>query len=281
MIDWRDPDGKPRRGVTWLSAMRWGMATALVVVAHGAGAWAALNWHPIDTMPSDPPPAVMIELAPLAVAPPTPPQDVAPGPQMTEAQPETTPDAPTPIEDVKPDPTPPTPQPEEKIPELPKKESTEAVVAPPPPKPKPAKKPPTKKHERDHKKPIDPDKPKRRQTTAPIAQSHLADTAAAPSAGSSFSSSVSPATWKGELMAHLNRYKRYPSGATGSGTASVAFTISRSGQVLSSRLIRSSGDPALDAEAASLPRRASPVPAPPPNIGGGIVTLTVPIHFGR
>jgi periplasmic protein TonB len=62
---------------------------------------------------------------------------------------------------------------------------------------------------------------------------------------------------------HLNRYKRYPSGAASTGTASVAFTIPWSGQVLSVRMIGSSGNPALDAEAVSLPRRASPVPAPP------------------
>jgi periplasmic protein TonB len=81
-------------------------------------------------------------------------------------------------------------------------------------------------------------------------------------------------------MAHLNRYKRYPSGAASTGTASVAFTIARSGQVLSARLIGSSGNPALDAEAISLTHRASPVPAPPPDFGGGVLTLTVPIHFG-
>jgi hypothetical protein len=48
------------------------------------------------------------------------------------------------------------------------------------------------------------------------------------------------------LLAHLNRYKRYPSGAASTGTASVAFTIARSGQVLSARLIGSSGNPALE-----------------------------------
>jgi protein TonB len=83
-------------------------------------------------------------------------------------------------------------------------------------------------------------------------------------------------------MAHLNRYKRFPSGAAGVGTASVAFTISRSGQVLSARLVRSSGGGALDEEAVSLPRRASPVPAPPPDVGGGSsITLAVPIRFHR
>ncbi|HWL03956.1 MAG TPA: energy transducer TonB, partial [Xanthobacteraceae bacterium] len=63
-------------------------------------------------------------------------------------------------------------------------------------------------------------------------------------------------------------------------TATVAFTIDRSGRVLSARLAGSSGDAALDAEAVSLARRVSPVPAPPANIGGGSVLLAVPVRFG-
>jgi protein TonB len=61
----------------------------------------------------------------------------------------------------------------------------------------------------------------------------------------------------------------------------VAFTIDRSGRVLSARLIRSSGSSALDQEAVSLARRASPVPPPPPNIGRASITLTVPVRFSR
>ncbi len=307
----RDPRRPGRRA---LGALRWGTAAAVVVAAHGAGAWVALNWHPAEAMPNDPPPAVMIELAPLAVAPPAPPQEVAPGPQMTEAQPEVTPDTSTPVEDtpdptpptpvdtiepikpdpapveeaqnvpdVKPDITPPEPPPEVPVPDPPKKDNAAAVLAPPPPpRPKVHKKPPPKKHETERKKPIDPDKPKHRQTTAPpTTLARRSDAAAAPSSGSDSAPSVSPATWKSALMAHLNRYKRYPPGAAGAGTASVAFTITRSGQVLSARLIGSSGDGALDAEAVSLPRRASPVPAPPAGVGGGTIALTVPIRFGR
>ena len=252
----------------------------------------------------------MIDLAPLAVAPPAPPQEVAPGPQMTEAQPAPTPDTPAPVDETpdltpptpvatpepsKPDPTPAEPQqtaeelkpdipprqPQEiKVADLPKRDNAEATLAPRP-KPKAHKEPPRKAHEAERKKPIDLDKPKHRQTTAPPSSiAARSNTATAPSAGSGASPSVSPATWKSELMAHLNRYKRYPSGAASTGTATVAFTIARSGQVLSARLIGSSGNPALDAEAISLPRRASPVPAPPPDFGGGVLTLTVPVHFG-
>jgi protein TonB len=297
MIDWRDPDGRPRRDRTALSTARWTLAAVVVVAAHGAGAWAALNWRVAEAMPNEPPPTVQIDLAPLAVAPPAPLQDVAPGPQMTEAQPDPTPETQEPVAD-KPDPTPPTPvatqepvkpdptpvaktQPDLPVPPLPEKDKAEAVLAPPPPKVH--KRPPPKTHEAERKKPIHPKKRKQLRTSAPPStRAAHADAAAAPSAGSDASPSVSPATWKSELMAHLNRYKRYPAGASGAGTASVLFTVTRSGRVLSSRLIGSSGDAALDAEAVSLPRRASPVPAPPPNIGrGGSLTLTVPIRFGR
>ncbi len=292
-----------------LTALRWGVAAIVAALVHLAGAWTALNWREAEAIPDAPPPAVMIDLAPLAVAPPSPPQDIAPGPQVTEAQPIPTPDAPTPVDETpdftppaavatpeppKPDPTPvqtaeefkpditPPPQPQEmKVPTLPKKDDAEATLATPPHKPKAHKEPPPKAHEAERKKPIDPDKPKQSRTTAPPSSvAAHSNTTAAPSAGSGASPSISPATWKSELIAHLNRYKRYPAGASSAGTASVAFTIARSGQVLSAHLIGSSGNPALDAEAVSLPRRASPVPAPPPDFGGSVLTLTVPIHFG-
>jgi protein TonB len=312
-------DRRPVRRQAALVALRWGMAAIVVAAIHFTAAWGALSWRNAEATADARPPAVMIDLAPLAVAPPAPPQEVAPGPQMTEAQPAPTPDTPAPVDEApdltpptpvatpepsKPDPTPaepqqtaqelkpdnppppqPQPQPQEiKVPDLPKWDNAEATLAPPPPpspKPKAHKEPPPKAHETERKKPIDLDKPKHRQTTArPSSIAARSNTAAAPSAGSGASPSVSPATWKSELMAHLNRYKRHPSGAASIGTASVAFTIARSGQVLSARLIGSSGNPALDAEAISLPRRASPVPAPPPDFGGAVLTLTVPIHFG-
>ncbi len=317
MNDGREPQRPGEGGSRMLAALRWGLAAAIVVAAHGAGAWAALEWHPVDTMPNDAPPAVMIDLAPVAVAPETPAQDVAPGPQMVEAQPVETPDTVDPVEpDAEPTPTTPTeiqetvepdvtpvqpveqaeevkpeavepvPEPEVKVPDLPEKDNAEAVLAPmptPTPKSEVEKRFPPKKHTAERKKPINPDKPKQRQTSAPpTAQANRADTAAAPAAGASDAPSVSPVTWKGALSAHLNRYKRYPSGASGNGIASVAFTIDRSGRVLSSHLVGSSGDPALDAEAVALPKRASPVPPPPPSFGSGnTVTLTVPIRFGR
>ncbi len=283
------------------AALRWTGAALVIVAAHGGAGWLALNWQRAEAMSSEPPPAVMIELAPLAVAPEAPPEQVAPGPQMTEAQPETQPEPiEKPIDEPKPDPVPPVlpqvvekpPEPdpplppsEVKLPELPQRDKAEAVLAPlsPPPKPRPEKKPPSKKREAERKKPLDPDRPKRRQTSAPpTSEARRAETAAAPSSAASTSPSVSPASWRSALQEHLNRYKRFPPGAARTGTALVAFSISRSGQVLSARLAGSSGDAELDQEAVAMMHRASPVPAPPAGFGGaGAVLLTAPVKFDR
>ena len=89
---------------------------------------------------------------------------------------------------------------------------------------------------------------------------------------------VSPAAWQGAVLAHLDRFKRSPGG--GSGVATVAFIIDRGGHVLSARLVGSAGNSTLDAEAVSLPRRASPVPSPPAGVGSGdALSLTVPVRF--
>ncbi|MGX9393924.1 energy transducer TonB family protein (plasmid) [Nitrobacteraceae bacterium UC4446_H13] len=269
MIGWRDPDGRSAGEVTLSSLLRWGIAGVAVFGLHAGGIWVALNWPAAAETPGDPPAAIMMELAPLAVAPELPQQDIAPGPQMVEA--EEQPDPEKPVEDVKPEPEPPPEPPVEteiRPPEQPKIEKAEVVL---PPKVEPPKPKPKPKQKKEKKAP--------RTTAPPSSQAQRSDRSAAPAEG--LSSSMSPASWRGALMAHLNRHKRFPPGAAGSGTATVSFTIDRSGRVLSARLARSAGDSALDAEAASLPRRASPVPAPPPNVGGGSITLSVPIRFTR
>jgi periplasmic protein TonB len=286
MIDWRDPDGRSDRDITALSAIRWTTAAIIVVAAHGGGAWLALNWKPALAV-GEPPPAVMIELASLAAALEAAPQDVAPGPQVTEAQTEPTPDEPEkPVEKPEEVQDPVLQEMVEKpIDKLPEKQNAEAVLSPPPPelpKPEPVKKPTPKVKTVEKRKPIDPKNTRAPQTTAPpTSQAQRADRAAAPDASASLDPSMSPTSWRGALMAHLNRHKRFPPGAAGTGIVTVAFAIDRSGRVLSSRLVRGSGDAALDAEAVALPRRASPVPAPPANVGGGSVTLAVPIRFNR
>lgn len=287
-IDWRDRDGWPDRKFTALPALRWTAAVVIVTATHAGAIWMAVNWKSPAEAAGEPPAAVMIELAPLAVSPEAPPQDVAPGPEMTEAQAEPTPTEPPKKEekpDEKPDPVvqETVEQPIEKLPEKP---NAEAVLTPTPERPKPEpvkKKPPPNAKMAEKKKPIDPKKKSAPQTTAPpTSRGQRADRAAVPFSSSSPESSMSPASWRGALMAHLNRHKRFPAGAASTGVVTVAFTIDRSGRVLSARLVRGSGDAALDNEAVALARRASPVPAPPPNVGGGgSIVLAVPIRFTR
>ncbi len=290
MIAGPDPDG---RWLTMLSPrglLRWSVAAVVVVAAHAVAVWLALHWQPATAASGEPPPAVMIDLAPLSVASDAPPQDVAPGPQMTEAQPDTPPEPqerPTPEE---PEPPPErAPKPDVEVPELPKADDAAAMLTPPP---EPAKPEPPKETERKPVKPpakkkVERRKPRQsadhaapRTSAPPTASAQRAERAAAPSHGAG-ASAAAAASWRSALMAHLNRYKRFPSGAGRGGVVMVAFTINRSGQVTGSRLLRSSGDSALDAEAVSLPRRASPVPAPPPGTGGASIGLAVPIRFSR
>jgi protein TonB len=290
----------------WPAILRWTLAILVVAGGHGVAGWMIVTWQRAEAAMGTPPAAVMIELAPLAVAPEAPSQEIAPGPEMVEAQPEPQPE---PVIEKPPEPEPPPPEPvveppppvepppvvepqpvaqpepEIKIPELPTLPDAAAVLAPPPPPPKPRpqvveRKPPPKQRVVERRKPVNQDKPPAERTSAPTAQAQAAPTAAAPSQGESSAPSVSPASWRGTLLAHLNRYKRFPGGAS-PGTVQVSFSIDRSGRVLSARLISGSGDAALDEEAVAMVRRASPVPAPPAGIGGGTIALAVPVKFSR
>ncbi len=79
------------------------------------------------------------------------------------------------------------------------------------------------------------------------------------------------------LRAHLQRFRRVPpDAAQQQGRAVVAFSVAADGSVAAVRLVRSAGNPALDAEALALIRRAEPLPSPP---GAQRLQLSVPIQF--
>jgi periplasmic protein TonB len=287
---WRDPDARPD-GVALRSVLRWTLAGAAVAGLHAGGIWLVLNREEAPAA-GEPPAAVMMELAPLAVAPEAPPDQLPPDERRAEAQPsplEEQIDKPVELPEEKPEPVVAevkmpvedvllaSAPPEIETPKLPEVANAEATLTPPPPQPKTARKPPPKKMAERKK----PDDRKIDRATAPLATSNpRADRAAAPSSSSAFNPSTSPATWRSSVNAHLNRHKGgNPNGAL--GTVVVAFTINRSGGVMSSRLVRSSGDPVLDAKAVSTPRSASPVPAPPPDVEGSTIMLTVPIRYSQ
>jgi protein TonB len=113
----------------------------------------------------------------------------------------------------------------------------------------------------------------------PEPQSQAAPRAAtAPSPPASESSAA--ASWQQSLVARLARLQRYPPKARGAqGVVSLAFTIDRHGNVVSSRIVKSSGSTVLDTEALDLIKRAAPLPPPPAEIADNELSFVVPIRF--
>lgn len=285
----------------------WSGAAALVVAAHAAAGWYAYSRAPEPFVSEPPASAVMIDLAPMAVAPEAVPPDEAE--LVDSAASEAVEETVEPIEEVQPDiveaepvereaagpVVEEAPEPVEEVAEAEPVEPEElADIVPDPveaplpeiamtvPQPRPDPREPVRVKER---KPVEKPaaKPVRKPPPSVAAQKAVeaAPRAAAPAPNTSTGRSVSPARWQARVNAHLNRYKRFPSGARSSGVAMVQFTINPRGAVIGASLVRSSGDAALDKAAVALVQRASPIPAPPPEIAKASMRLTVPIQFSR
>ncbi|GLU26015.1 energy transducer TonB [Brucella sp. NBRC 12950] len=261
----------------------WAGASLLVLSLHvGAAMW--LLREP-DMMAADdtPPAAIMIELAETPEATETEENELSPDEVMSDAsaaaekveepvdepvlEQEVVQDEPEPVEE----------EPREEIAQLDKVEVPLPVAKPKPPEPKkeivkkdePKKKPVKQREQASAKQAV--------KAQAQVTQSSR--NAARQSASGLFASSMTPARWQSRLMAHLERRKKYPSGSKSrreEGTVYVRFRIDDSGKVLSATLARSSGWPELDNEVLSLVQRASPVPAPPPDVNK---TITAPVKF--
>ena len=95
-------------------------------------------------------------------------------------------------------------------------------------------------------------------------------------------SAAQVASWHRKIALQVERHKGYPPSARArheTGTAELAFTIDRTGSVLASRVVRTSGSAALDQETIDTVRRAQPFPPPPSNMPGETFDFTVPIRF--
>jgi periplasmic protein TonB len=101
----------------------------------------------------------------------------------------------------------------------------------------------------------------------------------APAQGTGASAQRVRATWQRELMAHLDKHKRYPSNALKSAEIIVGFVLDRMGHVLSSSIVKGSGDPTFDAAALSMLKRSDPVPQPPPLVADEGLSFTLPVIF--
>jgi len=266
---------------------RWAGASLLVLSLHVGGAMWLLREPEMIAADNAPPAAIMIELAETPEATETEENEITPDEAMSDAsaaaekveepvdepevEQEVAQDEPEPVEE----------EPQEELTQLDKVAVPLPVVKPKPPEPKKEivkkkepKKPPVKQRQQEQAS----------SKQAVKAQAQAVQTnrnAARQSASGLFASSMTPARWQSRLMAHLERRKKYPSGAKSrqeEGVVYVRFRIDDTGKVLSASLARSSGWPELDNEVLSLVQRASPVPAPPPGVNK---TITAPVKFSR
>lgn len=256
--------------------VRWSGSFALVLGLHAGAVRLALGWTHPEAPYAPPPAAVMLEMAPLPEAPAATPTEAPPAPELSEAIPD--PFEPPPV-DLKPvdivvetaEPPPPVIIPLAEV-VLPEPEPPPPLdLKPPPDKPKPVEK----------RRPPQP-KP-RSLAAAPQAAPQETQRSAAPAPGASADPpSATLPTWKGTLLRHLERHKRYPGEAQRQrheGVTFVRFTMSRDGRVLAVRIERASGFATLDQEGLDLLARAQPLPPLPQDQPGESLELVVPIQF--
>jgi periplasmic protein TonB len=262
------------------------IAFAVVVLVHASSVVGFSFWTPPE-LPSPPGDMVItVDLAPaMAIAP----SDANPGVSSTAAQPQNAPPEPTPedevVEQEPPPPEPPvepvkeqekeqeevvqqepTPTPEtvqENVETPPPAETAQVVLAPKSVKPKPKPKP----------KP-QPTAPKPSQAATPAA------TQRADVAGTGAKASPNELNkYTGRVRAAIERNKKSkPAAANGiGGIAHVSFVISKSGGVTGLRIVKSSGNAALDAAALASVTGAD-IPAIPEGLPATI-SIGQPIRF--
>jgi protein TonB len=87
-------------------------------------------------------------------------------------------------------------------------------------------------------------------------------------------------TWQKELIAHLDRHKRYPAERSQkSAEILISFALDRTGHVLSASIVKGSGDRAFDEAALAMVRGSDPVPPPPPLVADEGLNFTLPVIF--
>jgi periplasmic protein TonB len=102
----------------------------------------------------------------------------------------------------------------------------------------------------------------------------------APAQGTGESARRLRVTWQKELMAHLDKHKRYPvDRARKSAEILVSFALDRNGHVLSTTIVKGSGDAAFDQAALAMVRKSDPVPPPPALVADEGLSFTLPVIF--
>ncbi|MET0876560.1 MAG: TonB family protein [Tardiphaga sp.] len=268
------------------AGLRWTVSAAVIVAVHAGLIAAGIAWYRDQPVAGAEIPAIMIDMAPATAAPEVSQQDITPGPEMQQADAPSEPPPPEPVQQAvveeqlppapvmekpevqappeqKPEPTPPPPEP--------------AKIEPVKPKPEPEKPKPKPVRAEVKKKPSE--TPPAPRDSAPPRAERRAAAASTPTAGAS---GAAVASYNQLVGAHLLRFKQFPSSsraANEQGVAGLSFTLDRSGRLLASRLTKSSGHAALDAEVLAMVRRAQPFPPFPPEKKGGSDVFNAPVSF--
>jgi TonB family protein len=101
-----------------------------------------------------------------------------------------------------------------------------------------------------------------------------------PALGTGESARRMRATWTKELIAHLDKHKRYPpQRQQKTAEIVVSFALDRTGHVVSTSIVKGSGDTAFDEAALAMVRRSDPVPQPPPLVADEGLSFTLPVIF--
>jgi periplasmic protein TonB len=224
---------------------RWAFAGLTIVLAHAAIVAAIVLWYARPPAAQTIMPAIAVTLEPVeASSPEIQNQDIAVGPAMQQAE-----QAPRDL---------PREQPDEKV-EQPPPPQQQAEITLPRVEPKEIEKP---------KPVVQPPAP---ETRAPPKTEHVGQFTEA-----------SANAYNALVFGHLQRFKRYPPAARGAfGKVLLWFELNRAGEVIGSRIEKSSGNAVLDEEALNLLRRASPFPKFPTAKPGNQDSYTAPVNFAH
>ncbi len=269
------PPGEPRQRLPWAASL------ACAIALHAGLAAALLGLWPVQPDELAGAPLILVELAPVPVAPAAMPSAAPPGPERPQAAASASERTPAAEPEKAPEPQKP-PEHTASMPETPKAAPAAAEALPEPAKAEQtiAVLPPSKPAEQSQRH----ERPQTRAQTAsaPSAVPHRAQRAAAPAPAASTSDPAAMANWKSQLLARLERSKRYPADAQARGehgVAQLAFSIDRAGRVHGARIARSSGSRALDRATLELVERAQPLPPPPTEMRANRIAIVVPIRY--
>ena len=223
---------------------------------------------------------------PMAPTPPAPKAEVA-APERAEVK-EPKPVPPQPKQDAAAEVKKPEPKPEPKPQPKPEpKEEAKPIAQKKEEKPKPKEEPPKeqpKEQPKDQKKPEPPKEKPSEDPPSETPPSHApAEKSAQPAPGPSPQQVAAKASWEGALLAHLQKYKKYPPGAQRSGKEGMnrlRFVVDAEGNVLSYELVGRSGNANLDRATLDMIRNAQPLPKPPADmVKSGSIEIVAPFVY--